>query len=102
MDTSETFQLLTAPSRRTTIKLLAENDGVATLEYLSEQITAQQPNTCPNTTRITLYHHHLPKLEKKGAIEYDARSGDVVLTEAGEKLYSMLQLADEVADEIVE
>lgn len=51
--------------------------GRVTVDSLVQELAGRQNDG--DSIRIRLYHHHLPKLEDMGLLEYDWRSGDVVL-----------------------
>lgn len=102
MNASEELELLSGRSRRFVLKQLAENDGVFTLDALAERLADGCTDTTIERARIALYHYHLPKLADRGAIEFDERSGDVVLTDGGKALLPTIRSLDEMAEDAFE
>lgn len=71
------FELLANEYRRALLRSLVRTDGnVARVPDLRDALKsrARDERTSPNALSIELHHHHLPKLEHAGIIEYDARS----------------------------
>jgi hypothetical protein len=51
--------------------------SAATLSELVDHLDARVAGTNPAELRRSLHHRHLPKLEDRGWLEYDARNHDV-------------------------
>ena len=50
---------------------------VATLDEIVSHINARVPETTADSLKISVMHIHLPKLEERGWIDYDPRTGDI-------------------------
>ncbi|MDJ1430879.1 hypothetical protein [Halostagnicola sp. A-GB9-2] len=83
------FHLLQTSRRRETIRYLLEKNGPVKMRDVAEHVSAREHETTVQQLSskqrqrvyIPLYQSHLPKLDKKGVIEYDQsrgiiRSGD--------------------------
>jgi hypothetical protein len=98
MNQPEAFEILAAADRQHILYELVENDGFSTISDLSQRIAFHSDNeheTAFKHAKISLVHNHLPRLEDYGVLEYDTRSGDVVLTDAG-SVEPLLNTAEEV------
>ncbi len=81
----EIFHLLQTSRRRETIQYLLERNGPVKMRDVAEYVSAREHDTTvqqlTSTQRqrvyIPLYQSHLPKLDKKGVIEYDQSRGIV-------------------------
>jgi hypothetical protein len=87
MNRQEAYKILADADRRHIIHKLIKNDGLSTISDLSQQLascsdTPEESDTALERAEISLVHNHLPRLEDHGVLEYDTRSGDVVLTDA--------------------
>lgn len=86
--------LLAESERRFVLYSLASEEP-AQLSTLVRQIAAWQTGSVDEETTQRIYiglvHNHLPRLEDHGIIEYDLRSGDVVLDEGFEDVRSLLE-----------
>lgn len=83
------FRVLADRGRRHIIDaLLTSDDRIVTLSDLTQEVAAQCDDR--EQVRCRLYHHHLPKLKKAGIVDYDWRSGDVVLTANTDDLRPLL------------
>ncbi|ELY54910.1 hypothetical protein C491_17474 [Natronococcus amylolyticus DSM 10524] len=98
MNQHEAFEILADADRQHILYELVENDGVSTVSDLSQRI-ASCSDTAHETAfkhaKVSLVHNHLPRLEHYGVLEYDTRSGDVVLTDTG-SVEPILNAAEEV------
>ncbi|WP_276255351.1 DUF7344 domain-containing protein [Halomontanus rarus] len=91
LDTVQT--LLGQSQRRYLLYHLMEND-CGNVEELSLQIAAWEHDESVETVDedarervvISLVHNHLPRLADHDIVEYDLRSGDIVLTDGFEDL----------------
>lgn len=95
MDLQKACEILADSDRQHIIRELIENDGYSNIATLAEQISSRSaPSKGSDQTlkhaKINLGHNHLPRLEDQGVIEYDIRSGEIVLIK-GEKLNSLLE-----------
>lgn len=86
----EIFDALSNHRRRYTLHYLRRHDGTAAIGGLSEAIAAWENDTSiENITSnerkrvyTALQQFHLPKMDRKGIVEYDQREGIVELTGA--------------------
>lgn len=84
----EAYEAIADEDRRHIISTLLDSELVATVDELMDAIGAA--TTDSESLRLKLYHQHLPKLEDVGLIEYDWRSGDVVLAADPARLRDVL------------
>lgn len=85
----KTFHLLQASRRRDVIAHLLDNDEPIKMGDLAEIVSAKEHDTTvaklTSTQRqrvyIPLYQEHLPKLDRKGIIEYNQQRGVVQPTD---------------------
>jgi DNA-binding transcriptional ArsR family regulator len=102
ISTDEIFFLLKNRRRRAVIELLLEAGGQAQFDDLVLAIAAREKEK--NVEEITykerksvhtsLYQSHLPKLQDAGVVEYDRRSGSVILTDAIEAIRPYLDVSE--------
>ncbi|MFP8958502.1 hypothetical protein ACLI4Y_17450 [Natrialbaceae archaeon A-CW3] len=100
MNAQDAHEILANADRRHILTELSENDGFTTISDLATLLTAHSDSRVETekalkNAKIRLVHNHLPRLEGHGIIEYDNRSGDVVLT-ASETRTSLLDSAEEL------
>lgn len=105
MNLQEACNILADADRQHIIYELVENDGLSTISDLSQQIascseTSEENDTALKRAKISLVHNHLPRLEDHGVIEYDARNGDVVLTNA-DRVEALLNATEELENAVV-
>jgi DNA-binding transcriptional ArsR family regulator len=79
--------------RRRIASAMLEKDGLITVDDLTRLLADRDADR--ETVRLNLYHRHLPKLAEAGVVDYDWRSGDVVLTVDEEQLRDVLTLFEE-------
>jgi hypothetical protein len=88
MDSRTALNLLANADRQHIVEELLENDGRSNVGVLSQQLAARQRNDADELkqeqAKLELHHNHLPRLADHGVIEYDHRTGDVVLREVSE------------------
>ncbi len=85
------FDILSNRRRRYTLQYLSSHAGTARLGPLAERIAARENDvpieTVTSTERKRVYtalqQFHLPKMDRKGIVEYDGRDGTVELTASG-------------------
>ncbi|OVE83121.1 DUF7344 domain-containing protein [Natronolimnobius baerhuensis] len=90
--------LLSESKRRYLLYLLAETQE-GNIENLITQITAweydQQATDINKETRqrvyVSLVHNHLPRLADYDIVDYDLRSGDIVLDEGFDDIKPLLE-----------
>ena len=82
-----------------------QNTGQGTVESLASRIATVDPETADGdleTARqqiyVSLVHNHLPRLADHGVLEYDLRSGDVVLSDGFTDLEPLLEQFKETED----
>jgi len=93
------FDLLSNPRRRYVLYQLAEASTPISVELLARQIASREEGIDPGAVTedqqrrvyISLYQTHLPKLDRKGAIEYDQDERTAELTARGERLLGYLR-----------
>jgi hypothetical protein len=75
------------PLRRTILTVLADEETM-TRTSLAALLAADEdvPTADTRSLEIVLHHSHLPKLDDENYIEYDARSGDIVLWQDRESI----------------
>ncbi|USZ71418.1 DUF7344 domain-containing protein [Natronosalvus halobius] len=100
MNTQDVHEILANGDRQHILGELFKNDGFTTIPVLAKRLadhseTRVETNKALENAKIRLVHNHLPRLEDYGIIEYDSRSGDVVLT-ASEARKSLLDSAEEL------
>lgn len=82
-------------TRRRIASAMLDQDGLVTVDDLTGLLADRDADR--ETVRLNLYHRHLPKLDDAGVVEYDWRSGDVVLTVDEERLREVLAPFEEEA-----
>lgn len=93
--TDVAFEILKNRRRRRILKLLKRHDERMTLSELAEEIAARENDidrqniTSDQRKRVYvgLYQQHLPKMDKADVVDYDQRSGETELTDAGRQLW---------------
>ena len=98
--------LLAESKRRYLLYLLAENQE-GNIEDLITQITAwehgERVDVIDKDTRqrvyVSLVHNHLPRLADYDIIEYDLRSGDIVLDEGFDDIKPLLEQFKQTEEE---
>lgn len=86
----EVFFLLKNERRRAVIEYLLDQEGTAKFDDLVVDIAAREKDKDADqisykerkSVHTSLYQSHLPKLQEAGVVEYDRRSGSVILTDA--------------------
>ncbi|SIR77085.1 DUF7344 domain-containing protein [Natronorubrum thiooxidans] len=78
-------------TRRRVMSLLVEHD-VLRREQVARELADDDAVPEAETERIDveLHHHHLPKLDDEQFIDYDHRSGDVVLWEDADTVTELI------------
>lgn len=106
----EVFFLLKNERRRAVIEYLLDRDGRAKFDDLVVDIAAREKDKDAGqitykerkSVHTSLYQSHLPKLEDAGVVEYDRRSGTVVLTGAVAAIRPHLDLSSNDGEETAE
>lgn len=95
IDLDDTLQLLAAHHRRWILYVLLNRDvgSLTELVPLILSLTEAATNQNVEETKLTiqLQQIHLPKLADAGLIEYDHRSGDIVLTEKSDAIEEQIE-----------
>lgn len=91
------YRLLGEPQRRYLLYQL-QNTGQGNVEALATHIATVDPDAtdaelpeAKQRVYLSLVHNHLPRLADHGVLEYDLRSGDVVLADGFEDLEPLLE-----------
>ena len=82
------FGLLCVPRRRYVLYHLFDERGVLTIDDIARHVAARERGVPPDAVSeadhqrvvVSLVHNHLPRLAEHGIVDYDCRSGDVVLS----------------------
>ncbi|WP_090310740.1 DUF7344 domain-containing protein [Natronorubrum texcoconense] len=108
-ETGRAFDLLADRRRRAVLEYLADRDEPVSLGDLADHVTlAEQGQTrgtiagCGDAllgtrrrVRISLRHHHVPKLAAADAVEFDPEANTVSVRETGTDLLARLETATE-------
>ena len=73
--TDDVFRALSHPLRREILCLLNPRDGETIERETLSEVLSTLYDISEERTATALDHHHLPKLESAGFLEYDMRSG---------------------------
>ncbi|WP_254543999.1 DUF7344 domain-containing protein [Halomarina pelagica] len=95
--------LLSNARRRSVVKTIAANGGMATRQALVKAIVedetgesiADAKTGCVQEAHISLYHCHLPKLSQHGIVDHNRETGEVVLSDDGEALKAAVETAED-------
>ncbi|WP_254524227.1 DUF7344 domain-containing protein [Natrinema caseinilyticum] len=101
-DTDSAVDLLANRRRRAVLLSLDSTGGSATIQELAAEIAAEEIPAEPNVIsdhgavsarnrraiQISLHHTHVPKLASADAVEYDAATKTVAMTDRGRTLLS--------------
>jgi hypothetical protein len=109
LDDDEIYHLLQNERRRSVLEYLRDREGPVQMRDIAEQVAAWEHDTTVQALMsdqrqrvyIALYQAHLPKLEKKGIIDYNQSRGIVEKKPAAQKLFAHLKQPtddDESAD----
>lgn len=98
----DAFEMLSNRRRRFILHYLQDEDAVATLSDLAEQVAAWENETDiasisaseRKTVYTSLQQFHLPKMDETGIIEFDQRAGEVSITDAAQDLDIYLEVVD--------
>ena len=67
------------------------DDVVDRIVALEREVDGDLPDDHSQRVYISLVHNHLPRLADHGVIEYDLRSGDVVMRDGFDQLELLLE-----------
>lgn len=105
IDPEDVFEILSNNRRRRVLSHLRENGATSDIRTLSEHLAAVENNVKPSEvtskqrmrTYTALRQSHLPKMDRKGAINFDENSGEVSLQAASElERYLNMDLSNEM------
>lgn len=104
MDPKMAFALLAHRARRAALSYLVAGDSHSTVEELAHVVASDSATSVDSVehAQIELVHNHIPRMEEHGVIDHDQRNGDVVLTDTGEDLNALVDVAEETTDDEVE
>lgn len=96
--------LLSDPRHRSIVTVLSEREAPIGLRELVTAITVGETETGSNsdaaepfnTVGVALHHHHLPKLDDTGIIDYDTETNTVTSVRT-EELAPVMRLLEEVS-----
>ncbi|ELY83741.1 DUF7344 domain-containing protein [Natrinema pallidum] len=99
MISQQDYEILADADRYYILYELVQNNGLVTISDLAQQLAAcstvsEDSDRSIEHAKIRLVHNHLPRLEDHGLIEYDARSGDMRLTNT-ERAKALLETVEE-------
>lgn len=82
------FDALADERRRAVLVALARENGQVELDELARTLAARSADDEPGESVrrrlvISLYHHHAPKLDDAGLVEFDPEAGTITPLEAG-------------------
>ncbi len=101
------YGMLSESRRRYVLYYFLENDH-ANIESLSLQIAAWSQDVTVDaiteemkeSVTTSLIHSHLPKLEDHGLIEYDGRTGDVIVADGFDEIRTTISRARAAEEEV--
>lgn len=78
--------------RKQILTVLAEEETMRRADLAEVLAAAEEiPTADTRTIEIALHHNHLPRLDDENVIEYDVRTGDIVLWEDPERVRARLR-----------
>jgi hypothetical protein len=84
MQMTQLLDTLSSPRRRYLIHCLSEQPGPVDVETLADEIYRRESDagetTHPRQVEISLHHLHLPKLDARDFLDYEAARGEVIPT----------------------
>ena len=99
-------RLLASRCRRQLLQLLYEDDGGNIQELSARLASCERAGSAADSDEerreriaISLIHNHLPRLADHGLVEYDQRSGDIVVTDRLDALEPVIQHLSDVDGE---
>ena len=107
--TERAFDLLADRRRRAVLEYLDDHDGPVSLSDLADHVTLEEQGQTRGTVagcgdallgtrrrvRISLRHHHVPKLAAADAVEFDLEANAVSVRETGVDLLARLEATAE-------
>lgn len=96
---STVFGVLSDARRRVLLRYLLERDRGAAVATIAKHVAATEhdgpgsaaPDDAIDRAHVSLYHHHLPKLEDGGLVEYDRDRNLVTLTEQARSVTPLVE-----------
>lgn len=85
------FDLLAHPYRQTIVRVLDREDP-RSLAALAERLCEAQEIGSERRAKVALVHHHLPRMDEAGVVEYDAEARRCELAE-GPTVEALVSLA---------
>lgn len=97
MDSTNAFDILSNAVRQAVVRELHREDGVLSLDEIASRLVDRQDITSIRDTEgatVQLLHVQLPRMMEFGAVDYDLRTGDVILTDVGDSVALLLEVVE--------
>lgn len=89
----EPYALLADDRRRRTLRAVAEA-AETTRRELARTLAEGDDEGATDRVELSLYHRHLPKLTRAGAVRYEPDSETVAITDRGRRLVEFLDAVE--------
>ena len=94
-DIDRPLRILGARPRRVALLALSRDPGGATVAEVARLLSAD-----PTDATIALRHCHLPKLERRGYVDWDRETGDLSRGPRFAEIEALLDLFETSADDV--